>query len=228
MERARLQQPKGWLSWLRYPLWKSSSAPPAASIAATAIEQHGDTNTTGLFFPFLRTGRDGEAEGRSCPAEVRSKERPGTDPRPRPQRKPRARDGPRRGNSGRGRGLGERTAVRVSRRRASPARAKEVQRLHKELPLIWQFLREEGWAYVKNTWDVQGPAGGGSSSGSGGGGAGCDGAAQQQRAGPMPQGQVMSFAACFSPSSSGGSRRDNASSLTAQFCATKYFVQPST
>lgn len=138
-----------------------------------------------------------------CPAEVHGSERPEADPRPLPppplppsQRKPRARGGPLRGGrSSRGRGgLGERAAARVSRRRASPpARIREVRRLHKDLPLIWQFLvEEEGWAFVKNTWDVRGPVGEGSDC--------CAGTEQQQQqqAGPMPQGEVSicsSFAA---------------------------------
>ena len=184
-------QRRGWLSWLRYPLWNSPSPPSQSTAAITATApDRSDKQTKGLFFPFLVRGREKEM---GSPAEVHGRERPEAERRPLPpsQRKPRTRNGPRGGGRSRGgRGsLGERTPVRVSRRRASLARAREVQRLHKDLPLIWQFLRdEEGWAFVKNTWNVRGPVGEGSSGG--GGGADCGGAEQQQQAGPMPQGEV--------------------------------------
>ncbi|CAM9548393.1 unnamed protein product, partial [Laminaria digitata] len=135
MEEAH-PQPRGWLSWLRYPLWNSPSPPPTQSTASTAPEQNSDNRKAkGLFFPFL--SRAGKEEEMSCPAEVHhSRERPEAEPRlpPLSQRKPRARGGPLRGgrgSGGRGSGMGERI-VRVSRRRASPERARELQLLHKD------------------------------------------------------------------------------------------------
>lgn len=161
MEGAEHQQ-IGWLSWVRQSLWGSGSpAPPADVPTATTT-----TTTRGNDTP-------SRADDNSSSSSVsRAEMGPRRPPRSEPRRK-------RTGSSSDG--GGEKTR-RVSRRRllVGTARAEEEKRLRKNLPLIWTFFRDrEGWSYVKNTWDVGGPAGR------------ADGGGEVvHQAGPMPQTQV--------------------------------------
>ena len=136
MEGAHPQR-RGWLSWLRYPLWNSPSPPSQSTAAKTATPpERSDKQTKAIFFPFLVRRRDKEM---GSPAEVHSRERPEAEPRPLPpsQRKPRTWNGPRGGS------LGERTQVRVSPRRASLTRAREVQRLQDLQHKLLEILRTD-------------------------------------------------------------------------------------
>lgn len=172
MEGLVPQQRRGWLSWFGRAVWGVSQP-----------EQGGGTNRTGTFFPFLRGTSSNDhdqrqqvaaAPGSSSSSSISSRVRVTTNSP----------------GNGEGKSGGDDDGETRSRASSLPGRAAEMEELKRDLPSVWEYLREEeGWSFVNtHSWDVQGPA------------ADAAGAAppvasersefMQHESGPMPQGQV--------------------------------------